>query len=460
MAEKYLLRDDETGRYWKAQLGQTTIDAIVQPLVIQLTSIGEKLNTTNALLEEIVDNTTPTIVDVEILGITGLYPDTPDAKHLYVGDEMRELYGELVYSNGKRAALKVSDFTTTNVVSSNTDVVKVGEGGDIYAVDEGISQITYKYNDNIQTTFTIQAKMPTVTEVTQTQYDLAHIAVGDTIDFNTDDLIGTTDLDEEIKLPVSGYGATWTSENNDVLTKQEEGKFYAAKAGTSKLTYTWGEITHDFNATVQTFPEITLFNGGQSFSPDGSNTFTVNKLDGTNFNWYRIKQDGSYLTGKATADGTVLQVIGSENDELNTLQAGAGTFSIAHSGLTKQFNVNVTGNTDSVPKAFLEVDDDETVDLSESPTVSVSSGQVYSGTIYVRNATPSQFSADVSGGVRSGTLLDSFEPDGSSVSVDSGNSGVVRFTATASSSASSGDTAVAYVQIGESEYTINFTLKG
>ena len=210
----------------------------------------------------------------------------------------------------------------------------------------------------------------------------------------------------------------------------------------------------------QTFPEITLFNGGQLFSPDGSNTFTINKLDGTNFNWYRIKQDGSFLTGKATADGAVLQVVGSENDELNTLKTGSGSFSIAHGGQTKQFNVNVTDNTESAPKAFLETDDDGTVDLSESPTIEVSSGQVYSGTVYVRNATSSAFNGSVTGSISSGTLLTDFSFDGASVTVNPGGNSVARFTATAKADASSSDSAVVNVSIGDNEYTINFAFRG
>ncbi len=327
--------------------------------------------------------------------------------------------------NASLGTINTSITTLNDNLTTLLNEVKTALGG----IDASIDETTAAVNDVNEDTESIDAKMDTVnTNITSVKTSV------DTVATNVQ-AVGTTVSSIDTKLDTANT------------------KLDTIASNTAPATPGGDEPEQDF-------PKITLFNGGQSFSPDGSNTFTINKLDGTNFNWYRIKQDGSFLTGKATADGTVLQVIGSENDELNTLKTGSGTFSIAIGGQTKQFNVNVTDNTDAAPKAFLETEDDAIIDLSESPTIEVSSGQVYSGTVYVRNATSSQFNGSVSGSIGSGTLLTGFDFDGSSVSVKSGGNSVVRFTATAKDPATSDDSAVVNVSIGDNEYTINFAFRG
>ena len=328
-----------------------------------------------------------------------------------------------ITAQGEAIVNAITDLKTT--LGTKLDALNTAIAG----VDASIDETTAAVNDVNEDTESIDAKMDTVnTNITSVKTSV------DTVATNVQE-VGTTVSSIDTKLDTANT------------------KLDTIASNTTPATPGGDEPEQDF-------PKITLFNGGQSFSPDGSNNFTVNKLDGTNFNWYRIKQDGSFLTGKATADGTVLQVIGSENDELNTLKTGSGTFSIAIGGQTKQFNVNVTDNTDAAPKAFLETEDDVIIDLSESPTIEVSSGQVYTGTVYVRNATSSQFNGSVSGSIGSGTLLTGFDFDGSSVSVNPGGNSVVRFTATAKDPATSDDSAVVNVSIGDNEYTINFAFRG
>lgn len=390
--EKYLLRDDETGYYWKSTLKQSTIDAIVNPINANITKEVNELQTSlEAKLDSVNSNISAQGTAI-VNAITGL-----------------------------QTTLQ----TSLTELGTKLDALNTAVAG----VDASVDEVTAAVNDVNTDTESIDAKMDTVnTNITAVKTSV------DTVATNVQE-VGTTVSSIDTKLDTANTKLD-TIANNTTPT------------------------TPGGDEPEQTFPKITLFNGGQSFSPDGSNTFTINKLDGTNFNWYRIKQDGSFLTGKATADGAVLQVIGSENDELNTLKTGSGTFSIAIGGQTKQFNVNVTDNTESAPKAFLETEDDATVDLSESPTIEVSSGQVYSGTVYVRNATSSAFNGSVTGSISSGTLLTDFDFDGASVTVNPGGNSVARFTATAKADASSSDSAVVNVSIGESEYTINFTLRG
>ena len=404
--EKYLLRDDETGYYWKSTLKQSTIDAIVNPINANITQEIDELQTSlEAKLDTINANISAQGTAI-VNAITGL-----------------------------QTTLQ----TSLTELGTKLDTLSTAVAG----VDASVDEVTAAVNDVNTDTESIDAKMDTAnTNITavKTSVDTVGAKV-DTV--NTSVGAVATEV-QEVGTTVSSIDTKLDTANTKLDT----------------IANNTTPTTPGGDEPEQTFPKITLFNGGQSFSPNGSNTFTINKLDGTNFNWYRIKQDGSFLTGKATADGTVLQVIGSENDELNTLKTGAGNFSIAIGGQTKQFNVNVTDNTDSAPKAFLETDDDGTVDLSESPTIKVSSGEVYSGTVYVRNATASAFNGNVTGSIGSGTLLTEFSFDGSSVNVNSGGNSVVRFTATAKADASSSDSAVVNVSIGESEYTINFTLKG
>lgn len=390
--EKYLLRDDETGYYWKSTLKQSTIDAIVNPINANITQEVDELQTSlEAKLDTINANISAQGTAI-VNAITGL-----------------------------QTTLQ----TSLTELGTKLDALNTAVAG----VDASVDEVTAAVNDVNTDTESIDAKMDTAnTNITDVKTSV------DTVVTNVQE-VGTTVSSIDTKLDTANT------------------KLDTIASNTAPATPGGDEPEQDF-------PKITLFNGGQSFSPDGSNTFTVNKLDGTNFNWYRIKQDGSFLTGKATADGAVLQVIGSENDELNTLKTGSGTFSIAIGGQTKQFNVNVTDNTDAAPKAFLETEDDTIIDLSESPTIEVSSGQVYTGTVYVRNATSSQFNGSVSGSIGSGTLLTGFDFDGSSVDVKSGGNSVVRFTATAKADATSSDSAVVNVSIGDNEYTINFTLKG
>lgn len=333
-----------------------------------------------------------------------------------------------------------TSITTLNAnLTTLLNEVKTALGG----IDASIDETTAAVNDVNEDTEAISTKVDTAnTNITSVKTSVD--AVGTKVDtVNTS--VGT------VATNVQAVGTTVSS----IDTKLD-----AANTKLDTIASNTAPATPGGDEPEQDFPKITLFNGGQSFSPDGSNTFTVNMLDGTNFNWYRIKQDGSFLTGKATADGAVLQVVGSENDELNTLKTGSGSFSITHGGQTKQFNVNVTDNTESAPKAFLETEDDAIIDLSESPTIEVSSGQVYSGTVYVRNATSSQFNGSVTGSIGSGTLLTGFDFDGSSVSVNPGGNSVVRFTATAKDPATSDDSAVVNVSIGDNEYTINFAFRG
>ena len=404
--EKYLLRDDETGYYWKSTLKQSTIDAIVNPINANITQEVNELQTSlEAKLDTINANISAQGTAI-VNAITGL-----------------------------QTTLQ----TSLTELGTKLDALNTGIAG----VDASVDEVTAAVNDVNTDTESIDAKMDTAnTNITAVKTSVD--AVGAKVDtVNTSVGAVATEVQE--------VGTTVSS----IDTKLD-----AANTKLDTIASNTAPATPGGDEPEQDFPKITLFNGGQSFSPDGSNTFTVNKLDGTNFNWYRIKQDGSFLTGKATADGAVLQVIGSENDELNTLKTGSGNFSIAIGGQTKQFNVNVTDNTDSAPKAFLETDDGGTVDLSESPTIKVSSGEVYSGTVYVRNATSSAFNGNVTGSISSGTLLTEFSFDGSSVNVNPGGNSVARFTATAKADATSSDSAVVNVSIGDNEYTINFTLKG
>ena len=404
--EKYLLRDDETGYYWKSTLKQSTIDAIVNPINGNITKEVNELQTSLEAKLDTINANISAQGEAIVNAITGL-----------------------------QTTLQ----TSLTELGTKLDALNTAVAG----VDASVDEVTAAVNDVNTDTESIDAKMDTAnTNITAVKTSVD--AVGAKVDtVNTSVGAVATEV-QEVGTTVSSIDTKLDTANTKLDT----------------IANNTTPTTPGGDEPEQTFPKITLFNGGQSFSPNGSNTFTINKLDGTNFNWYRIKQDGSFLTGKATADGTVLQVIGSENDELNTLKTGAGNFSIAIGGQTKQFNVNVTDNTDSAPKAFLETDDDGTVDLSESPTIKVSSGEVYSGTVYVRNATASAFNGNVTGSIGSGTLLTEFSFDGSSVNVNSGGNSVVRFTATAKADASSSDSAVVNVSIGESEYTINFTLKG
>lgn len=501
---------------------KTSVDTVatnVQEVGTTVSSIDTKLDTANTKLDTIAINTTPVVVGVELTGLEGGIEIMKDADPMtgvvmsyntqLASDDLmhRGCEGILTYNNGDRKPLSASDFDKSKFEVNDKGPFHIDSDGKIYvdACVEGYvggtnDDLTYTYSPGISTTVHLECtdiaySNGTLSDVVAHGVDLAHIGVGDTVDFTAGDLTakllnngGMFPTSLDVLLPTKSssclvsedqpassnpdntYIVKWESSDPETLAPVDDqpGKFSAIKAGTATITYTLHngkgnerQKTATFNAVVLApFPEITLFNGGQLFSPDGSNNFTVNKLDGTNFNWYRIKQDGSFLTGKATADGTVLQVVGSENDELNTLQPGSGSFSIAHGGQTKQFNVNVTDNTDGAPKAFLETDDDGTVDLSESPTIEVSSGQVYSGTVYVRNATSSAFNESVTGSIGSGTLLTEFSFDGSSVNVNPGGNSVVRFTATAKADASSSDSAVVNVSIGDNEYTINFAFRG
>lgn len=501
---------------------KTSVDTVatnVQEVGTTVSSIDTKLDAANTKLDTIATNTTPVVVGVELTGLEGgieiMKEEDPmtgvvmSYSTRLASDDLthRGWEGVLIYNNGDRKPLTASDFDKSKFDFNDKGPFHIDNNGDVYvdACVEGYvggtnDDLTYTYSPGISTTVQLECtdiaySDGTLSDVVANGVDLAHIGVGDTVDFTAGNLTAKllngdymfpTSLDVLLPTksssclvsedqpsssnPNNTYIVKWESSDPETLAPVDDqpGKFSAIKAGAATITYTLHhgmgnerQKTVTFNAVVLApFPKITLFNGGQSFSPDGSNTFTVNKLDGTNFNWYRIKQDGSFLTGKATADGAVLQVIGSENDELNTLKTGSGTFSIAIGGQTKQFNVNVTDNTESAPKAFLETEDDAIIDLSESPTIEVSSGQVYSGTVYVRNATSSQFNGSVTGSISSGTLLTGFDFDGSSVSVNPGGNSVVRFTATAKADASSSDSAVVNVSIGESEYTINFTLRG
>lgn len=494
---------------------KTSVDAVKD----SVDSVGTKVDTANTKLDTIVTNTTPVVVGVELTGLEGGIEIMKDedpmtgvvmsySTRLAVDDlTHRGWEGVLIYNNGDRKPLAASDFDKSKFEVNDKGPFHIDNNGDVYvdACVEGYvggtnGDLTYTYSPGISTTVQLECtdiaySDGTLSDVVANGVDLTHIGVGDTVDFTAGNLTAKllngdymfpTSLDVLLPTksssclvsedqpassnPSNTYIVKWESSDPETLAPVDDqpGKFSAIKAGTATITYTLKngmgnerQKTATFNAVVLApFPEITLFNGGQSFSPDGSNTFTVNMLDGTNFNWYRIKQNGSFLTGKATADGAVLQVIGSENDELNTLKTGSGTFSIAHGGQTKQFNVNVTDNTESAPKAFLETEDDAIIDLSESPTIEVSSGQVYSGTVYVRNATSSQFNGSVSGSIGSGTLLTGFDFDGTSVTVNPGGNSVVRFTATAKADASSSDSAVVNVSIGDNEYTINFAFRG
>lgn len=502
---------------------KTSVDAVatnVQEVGTTVSSIDTKLDTTNTKLDTIATNTTPVVVGVELTGLEGGIEIRKEEDPMtgavisystdLASDDLthRGWEGILTYNNGERKPLTASDFDKSKFDFNDKGAIQMDSNGDVY-VDvcvEGYDNTTggdfvYTYSPGISTqvsfnSFTsIAYSAGSLSDVVANGVDLAHIGVGDTIDFTAGDLTakllnngGMFPSSLDVLLPTKSssclvsedqpsmsntlgtYIVKWESSDPETLAPVEDqpGKFSAIKAGTATITYTLQcgrgnerNKTATFNAVVLApFPEITLFNGGQSFSPDGGNTFTVNKLDGTNFNWYRIKQDGSFLTGKATADGAVLQVVGSENDELNTLKTGSGTFSIAISGQTKQFNVNVTDNTDSAPKAFLETEDDAIIDLSDSPTIEVSSGQVYSGTVYVRNATSSAFNGSVTGSIGSGTLLTEFSFDGSSLNINPGGNSVARFTATAKADATSSDSAVVNVSIGDNEYTINFAFRG
>lgn len=333
-----------------------------------------------------------------------------------------------------------TSITTLNAnLTTLLNEVKTALGG----IDASIDETTAAVNDVNEDTEAISTKVDTAnTNITSVKTSVD--AVGAKVDtVNTS--VGT------VATNVQAVGTTVSSIDTKLDTANT--KLDTIASNTAPATPGGDEPEQDF-------PKITLFNGGQSFSPDGSNTFTVNMLDNPNSNRYRIKQDGSFLSGSATADGAVLQVAGSENDDLKTLQTGSGTFSITHGGQTKQFNVNVTGNTDSSPKVVLVTGDtssrSESFDLSDSPTVNISNGEVYTGSVYVRNATASQFSGSVSSSIASGTLLTDFRFDRDTVTVNSGNYGVLTFTATAKDPASSSDSAVVNVSIGDNDYTINF----
>lgn len=285
LAESQMRVDDD--------LTQQKIDNMNQNLGEKLDAIDDKLTVVNDLLQsnnellsEIAENTKPVIVGVEITGIDGLSSD--GGLHVYLKDEMRSLKGELIYSNGKRVDLQPSDFTPSKISILDETVIDIDQSGDIYALKEGQTDITYTYQSGIDTTVTVDAKMPNLTSATQTQIDLSDISVGQTIDFATDDLIGHTDMGEEIQVPkTTTDGAEWSSSAPDVLRNTEDAKFYGLKAGTSTITYKWGEFAQEFNAVVKSnipYGALTVAAvGGTDLSVTAGQThdgqFTLNNTD-------------------------------------------------------------------------------------------------------------------------------------------------------------------------------------
>lgn len=281
MAEKYLLRDDETGRYWKATLKQSTIDAIVNPIVEGLHDIDDKLTVANNILQannellgQIVDNTTPVVVGVELTGMEGLppfevraYPEEDVSGIIYMGDiSHRGWTGNLIYSNGKRVPLSASDFSKEKFTASPDNILIFDDDGDVSWSCEAkasyIDSIVYEYQPGLTFKFRLSPDAISTDTVSQTAIDFAHINVGDTIDLTADDL--TTEYrGSQMLLPTKSglcvgndYTVTWESSDEGVLTPLEgqEGKFYATKAGTSTISYdmeiTGNHVTGTFNAVV------------------------------------------------------------------------------------------------------------------------------------------------------------------------------------------------------------------
>lgn len=376
--EKYLLRDDETGYYWKSTLKQSTIDAIVNPingnttqeidelqtsleakldavnanisaqgtaivnaitglqttLQTSLTELGTKLDALNTAVagvdasvdevtaavndvntdtesidakmdtanthlakldpiqgdvETIRDNTTPVPVSVELIGLEGMSDFTIQDNGmgggfpyvtLFTGDlTHRGWRGNLVYSNGKRVPLSASDFSSDKfrVEDEKQQCLKFDSNGDVYVDPCGGDQmggrVIYTYSDGITGSVEVNliqigASRATYSDFVAHNIDLAHIQVGQTVDFTANDLtcvISDQQMgDYEATVATSSaacpdaylaYTVTWESSNPDVLAPVEDqpGKFSAIKAGTSTITYKIdrSDATATFNAVVE-----------------------------------------------------------------------------------------------------------------------------------------------------------------------------------------------------------------
>ena len=241
------------------------------------TTISNKLDPIQEDVDAIRNNTTPVVVDVELTGMEGLTPFEVMPREgrvmgtLYYGDGYRGLVGNAIMSNGAKKRLGASDFSADKIeaptgfdVDANGDI-KVGCGGELSG------SIIYHYNDAISFTVDMGSDYPrNFTDIKQTHIDLAHIEVGQTIDFTTDDLTGTDSAGHEVSLPtitpecqnVNEVGVVWESSTPDVLAPVEgqPGKFSAIKAGTSTITYKYTQsadgsgapvLTATFNAVVE-----------------------------------------------------------------------------------------------------------------------------------------------------------------------------------------------------------------
>ena len=274
-----------------ASIDETT--AAVNDVNEDTESIDAKMDTANTHLakldpiqsgvETIRDNTTPVPVSVELIGLEGM-PGFENLRTftLFSGDlTHRGWRGNLVYSNGKREPLKASDFSSDkfHIGDDYRNMVRFDPNGDVYvdpcAGDYTGGTIKYTYADGIYATVSISVNtlgMPgaSLSNFNASGIDLAHIQVGQTIDFTADDLTCSID-DSQIgsyeatiattsaSCPDSNaaYTVTWESSNPDVLAPVEDqpGKFSAIKAGTSTITYKIGKDTYvgtgTFNAVVE-----------------------------------------------------------------------------------------------------------------------------------------------------------------------------------------------------------------
>lgn len=229
------------------------------------TAISNKLDPIQENVEAIRDNTTPVVVGVELTGLEGLDPFTEEpydmsttrttGKWLPYDMSERGWIGYKIMSNGERVALTGDDFAADKFSlvqsDSGSNPFVFADNGDISlncsVYDSGYAQIRYTYSDGISTDIYIASRTGTFYDnVTQSGIDLAHIQVGQTIDFTANDLTGVDGREEAI-IPSTNeqicapekddIAVSWESSNNDVLTKTEDGKFHAAKAGASTITY-------------------------------------------------------------------------------------------------------------------------------------------------------------------------------------------------------------------------------
>lgn len=279
-----------------ASIDETT--AAVNDVNEDTESIDAKMDTANTHLakldpiqsdvEIIRDNTTPVPVSVELVGLEGM-PNFKVRDNGMGGKDVscsiipgdlthRGWRGNLVYNNGKREPLSAKDFSSDKfyIDRAERNQLQFDSNGDVYVdICSGDytyagGTIIYTYADGITTKVDISVARPTspgvnVSNFVQGGIDLAHIQVGQTIDFTAANLTCTV-TDPEIgsyeatwattsaacQDPVDAYVVSWESSSPDVLAPIDDqpGKFNAIKAGTSTITYKFGDKTEPDHATA------------------------------------------------------------------------------------------------------------------------------------------------------------------------------------------------------------------